>query len=83
MLEDENAEVRRGSAVACGLKGEKQLVPNLITCLADKETPVVHAAHGSLKSLSSKDFGPLLETDDAEKARSIIAWRNWWKTQQK
>jgi hypothetical protein len=83
MLEDDNPEVRRSSAAACGSKEEKQLIPQLITCLSDKQSMVVRAAHESLKSLSGKDFGPNDETDGAQKAQAILAWRSWWNMQQR
>lgn len=83
MLKDENRELRSAAAAACGLKEDKQYVPDLIAALADSDSMVVQSARTSLRNLSQKDFGPPPEATNAEKARAVNAWRAWWSTQQK
>src|SRR5262249_38268149 len=57
-LQDENREVRRAAARACGQKGEKRCVPDLIPLLEDADWPVARAAHRALTQLAGQDFGP-------------------------
>jgi hypothetical protein len=51
MLKDANAEMRCAAAVACGLKGDKQHIPDLTAALRDTEEIVVQAARDSLRML--------------------------------
>jgi hypothetical protein len=71
-LKDEEPEVRRAAAVACGRKGLKAQVPALIGLLRDPQDVVARAAHDSLKALTGQSFG-----------LSPVAWEAWWKTQGK
>jgi hypothetical protein len=81
MLKDENREIRRGAALAGAMKEDKELIPDLITTLADKEVLVVRAARAGLKSLSGVDFGPDSDASAAEKIKAINNWRSWWEKQ--
>jgi hypothetical protein len=69
-LEDDDAEVRRGAALAVGMKDAKGLVPDVAALLKDPEADVARAARASLKSLVGDDLGP-----DPE------PWKAWWKKQ--
>jgi hypothetical protein len=81
MLKDDRREIRLAAVTACGLKGDKQFTPDLINALEGKDGAIVQAAHASLHKLAGKDFGPAKDASDADKARSIEAWKNWWKMQ--
>jgi hypothetical protein len=77
-LRDQNDEVRRAAALACAMKEEKALIPDLIDLLADPKPRVGRAARASLMALTDEDFGP---TDSAAKDRvtkSAELWRQWW-----
>jgi hypothetical protein len=83
MLIDENREIRIAAAIACGLKKDKQFVPDLIGVLTDADQFVSRAAKSSLKALTEKDFGPEDEPTASEKKRAAVAWFVWWKSQSK
>ena len=83
MLKDDNREIRRAAAVACALKNDKLLIPDLIEKLNDSENTVIGAVHSSLVALSSQDFGPKADAMPSEKAEAIAAWKSWWKGQMK
>jgi hypothetical protein len=71
-LKDEDTELRRAAAQACGLKGLKGQVAALIGLLHDPQDVVAGAAHASLKALTKQSLGP-----------DPGAWEAWWKTQGK
>jgi hypothetical protein len=81
MFRDSHEEIRRAAAAAAGLKGDKQYIPDLIDLLGDKELPVVLAAHESLKTLTTVDFGPAADAADSDRTKAILSWRSWFKTQ--
>lgn len=81
MLTDEEREIRRAAATACGMKEAKECVPELIESLRDSEEMVVQAARTSLKRLTEQDFGPNANAGAGEKLKALLAWRNWWKEQ--
>jgi hypothetical protein len=83
MLADEDAELRRAAAAACGMKTDKQFVPDLIAMLSDAQPMVVSTAHSALKQLSGQDFGPEPNAEPADKAKAVLAWRKWWNGQAK
>ena len=83
MLTDDSREIRRGAAVACAMKEDKLHIPDLISTLGDTDSVVVAAVRTSLHSLSGKDFGPAADASAGDKAKAILAWKNWWKTQVK
>jgi uncharacterized protein (TIGR03067 family) len=80
-LQDTELEIRRAAALACAMKEEKKLIPNLIGLLEDPERPVVRAAHVALKALTGQDFGPEADASRAERATAIAAWKSWWTKQ--
>jgi HEAT repeat protein len=63
---DDDAEVRRAAAVACGRKGDTGLVPDLIGLLDDKESAVSAAAASGLHALTGQSFPTAKE------------WQSWW-----
>ncbi len=79
-LSDDQAEVRRAAAVACGLKQDKHHIARLIELLEDRDARVMWAAHGSLRSLTGQEFGPR-DASPEERARAAAAWRAWRQKQ--
>jgi hypothetical protein len=71
-LQDSDAEVRRAAAIACALREEKVLLPDLIGLLDDPQPPVARAAHAVLKHLAGVDLGPDAKT-----------WKAWWEDRNK
>jgi HEAT repeat protein len=57
-LQDDNVDVRRAAALACGRKKEVEHIPELLQLLDDPEPPVIQAARKALKELTGEDFGP-------------------------
>src|SRR5262249_25004635 len=80
-LADDNLEVRRAAALACGRKKVRTLLPNLIDLLEDPETPVAIAARQALKELSGRDFGPEDDATREERSTAVAKWKAWWKKQ--
>jgi hypothetical protein len=66
-LADEDAELRRAAAVACGRKGDPVVVSALIDRVDDKNQAVASAAKSSLRELTGKSFPGSPE------------WRSWWR----
>lgn len=88
-LKDPQPELRRGAALACGQKGNTELVPDLIDRLTDDENLVARAAKAGLVALTEKkDLGPTFDKEtgeapmDARKA-AADAWKAWWAKQGK
>jgi hypothetical protein len=77
-LQDDDLEVRRAAALACAMRDEKAHVPRLIELLQDPEAAVARAAHAALKSLTNQDFGPGADAGQADVARAVAAWKDWW-----
>jgi hypothetical protein len=75
---DQHPEVRRASALACAMKEDKRLVPDLIDLLQDPEPGVARAAAAALRSLTKQDFGPAAHADAGERAKAQAQWRQWW-----
>ena len=82
-LQDDDAEIRRGAALAIGQKDSKKLLPNLISLLRDPEISVVRAAHASLKALTEQDFGPSARATREERDQAVLKWIEWWSKQRK
>lgn len=78
-FQQESAEVRRAAAAAG--KGHRELIPDLIRLLYDADLAVVQAAHGSLKELTGKDFGPLPRASADDRVVAAIGWEKWWTAQ--
>jgi hypothetical protein len=77
-LKDENVEVRRAAALACAMKEDRSLIPNLIGLLEDRESRVERGAYASLKALTDEDFGPSPNADVERRSQSVARWREWW-----
>jgi hypothetical protein len=77
-LKDENLEVRRAAALACAMKEDRSLIPDLISLLEDRESRVERAAYASLRALTDEDFGPTPNASEERRLRSIERWREWW-----
>jgi len=77
-LKDENSEVRRAAALACAMKEDRSLIPDLIGLLEDRESRVERAAYASLKALTDEDFGPTPNADTERRSQSVARWREWW-----
>jgi hypothetical protein len=82
MLQDDDAEVRRAAAVACGRKKAAEHVPDLLPLLDDPEAEVVQTARAALRALSGEDFGPGEGAGRDEHRRAVAAWREWWRGRQ-
>lgn len=80
-LQQDNPEVRRAAAMACGRKQRTEHIPDLIALLEDYDAEVVRAAHGSLKELSGRDFGPEDPHSERDCALAIATWQTWWMAQ--
>jgi hypothetical protein len=80
-MQSGDAEIRRAAALACALKQDKALIPDLMALLADTQ-PVVHrAAHVALKELTGTDFGPTAGADAKQRELALAAWKQWWNAQ--
>src|SRR5262249_27700502 len=82
-LTDEDVEMRRAAALACGMKEDKQYVPDLIPRPEDRAARGARAAQGALKHLTKEDFGPAAKASPAERAAAIDRWKTWWNRQKK
>jgi len=82
MLGGKEAELRRAAALACGMKDDAAMVPDLIGRLADTDDGVVRTARAALKSLAGgqTDFGPKTGDSDADRNVAVARWREWWAT---
>ena len=80
MLKDADVFVRMAAARVLGDLAAKSAVGALIDALEDSETAVREAAFVALRTITGKDlkFDPLAPSD-AERARRVKAWRDWWK----
>lgn len=79
-LQDKNFEIGRAAALACGMKDERSLIPDLIALMEkDPDSPVVPAARAALKSLTGQDFGPALRVSAAQRVQAVADWRQWWQ----
>ncbi len=78
-LEGDNAELRRAAATACGNKGAKELVPDLIALLTKEDAEVAQAAHEALKAITAQKIELAKNASAAD--RQIVAerWKAWWQ----
>lgn len=79
MLADKDVFVRMACARVLGDLGHNSAVPALIDSLEDGEAPVREAASIALRAITGKDlrFDPL--GNEADRAKKVKAWREWWK----
>jgi hypothetical protein len=80
-LKDEDAEIRRGAALACALKESKSHVPLLIEMLRETDPAVERAVLAALKDLTKQNFGPPANATAEERDKAIAAWKDWWAKQ--
>jgi hypothetical protein len=66
-LKSPELELRLAAVNAAAAKGDKEIVPDLIPVLGDRDPTLVRAAYQALKKLTGKDHGPKLS-----------AWQRWW-----
>jgi HEAT repeat protein len=78
MLKDADIFVRMASARILGDLGAIEAIPALIDALEDEEASVREASLVSLRGISGQSipFDPLAK--DAERAKRVKAWRDWW-----
>jgi hypothetical protein len=81
-LEEDNPEVRRAAALACGRKKTTEMIPELLKLLDDPEVMVIQAARRALTELTGEDFGPDEEAGRIGRVRAAAAWRKWWAKKQ-
>src|SRR5262249_43156557 len=80
-LHDEDEEMRQAAAVACTLKSDKVLVPDLIELVAGLDADVAAAAGKNLQRLTGQDFGPAAGANREDRTAAAAAWQAWWRTQ--
>ncbi len=81
LASDDDAEVRLASIQASAVREKKELIPDLIELLVNRDTPTAAAAHDALVRLSGQDFGP--KAENATVVASFVAqktWRQWWES---
>ncbi|HTU19160.1 MAG TPA: HEAT repeat domain-containing protein [Gemmataceae bacterium] len=81
-LQEDNVEVRRAAALACGRKIAKEHIPDLLQLLDDPEMDVVQSARVALAELTGEDFGPTRDADRSDRGKAVSDWRKWWKGNQ-
>ncbi|HEV3258162.1 MAG TPA: HEAT repeat domain-containing protein [Gemmataceae bacterium] len=82
-LKDADREMRSAAALACGMKEDKSLVPDLINLLTDPDERVSQAARVALESLTEKkNLGPRAGATPEQRAEAARRWRAWWLKQQ-
>jgi len=80
-LQDTNSEVRRAAALSCAMRGNKDMVPEIVKLLEDPEPRVGRAAHRALQLLTGKDFGPAPDADTAQRKKATGLWKDYWARQ--
>jgi uncharacterized coiled-coil protein SlyX len=79
MLKDLDVFVRMATARVLGEMQAKAAIPDLIEALEDGETAVREAAYIALRTITGKDLKFDPQAVDAERAKRVKAWREWWK----
>jgi len=79
MLKDADLFVRMATARVLGDMQAKAAVPALIDALEDGESAVREAVNLALRAITNKDFKFDPMAIEAERARRVKAWRDWWK----
>jgi hypothetical protein len=79
LLRDSDVFVRMATARVLGDLSAPEGIPALIEALEDVEAPVREAAESSLRQITGRNFhfDPL--ADEADRARKIRAWQQWWR----
>jgi HEAT repeat protein len=79
MLKDADIFVRMATARVLGDLASRDAVPSLIDALEDEEPSVREQASVSLRAITGKDFKFDPTANEAERAKKVKAWRDWWK----
>jgi HEAT repeat protein len=79
MLKDADIFVRMATARVLGDLAAIEAVPHLIDALEDEEASVREQALVSLRELTGKDFKFDPTANEADRAKKVKAWREWWK----
>jgi hypothetical protein len=81
MLKDPGIFVRMAAARVLADLGDFAAVPGLIDALEDEEASVREQAYSSLRKLTGEDIKFDALAGDAERAKRVKAWRDWWRRQ--
>ena len=65
------------------MKDDKTHIPDLIDRITDSSDLVVRAARAGLKSLTTQDFGPPPNSDEATRTKAAAEWNKWYLSQNK
>jgi hypothetical protein len=76
-LEDDDPEIRRGAALALGMRDAKETVAEVAKLLLDADPSVVRATHASLRSLTGEDYGPTPYATEEEKQEALKKYQAW------
>jgi signal transduction histidine kinase len=76
-LEDDDPEIRRGAALALGMRDAKETVAEVAKLLLDPDPSVVRATHASLRSLTGEDYGPTPYATEEEKQEAVKKYQAW------
>jgi HEAT repeat protein len=79
MLSDADIFVRMATARVLGDLGSTAAVAKLIDALEDPEASVREAADVALRAITGQDFQFDAGAKDAERAKRVKAWREWWR----
>ncbi len=79
MLDDSDLFVRMATARTLQNLGAKPAVPALIDALEDSESAVMEAAMLALRDITQRNFRFDPIASEAERAKRVKAWRDWWK----
>jgi hypothetical protein len=79
LLRDSDLFVRMCVARVLAELGTLQGVPALFDALEDSEPTVRESAWNALRTLTGKDLKFDPQGNEAERAKKVKAWREWWK----
>jgi len=79
LLRDSDLFVRMCAARVLADLGTLQGVPALLDALEDSEPTVRESAWNALRTLTGKDFKYDPQGNEADRAKKVKAWREWWK----
>jgi len=79
LLKDSDLFVRMCAARVLADLGTLQGVPALIDALEDSEPTVRESAWNALRTLTGKDFKFDPQGNEADRAKKVKSWREWWK----
>ncbi|HED64106.1 MAG TPA: hypothetical protein ENJ09_00995 [Planctomycetes bacterium] len=83
LLKDPDLFVRMAAARILGDLESRASVPALIDALEDAEASVREAAVVSLRSITGKSFRFDPAGKEADRAKRIRSWRDWWKKEER